>query len=505
MSDYETPNISIPLANSYNERGINGYAATVTAQQDQRKINCFYELIRNSVSGQSTVYLTKRPGTSIGDTIDSGVLTSYLIAKDTVAALGAHPWVFSADTTNFKVTQGSGTNTIATDVSSIGYPAFVDTTILSGVVYNVVQLRKGLYSSQTQRVFFANLSNSWTEITDTDFTSLSVKGKIEHLDGYAFIMTLDNYIVNSDLNSLSSWTANNKIQKTIKQDYPAGLAKLGQIILAFGTETVEGFVNAGNPSGSPLQRRPDITADIGLAYNSGFDNVVGRRHYTAVLNKKLFFVGNQDVTGIRSIAVFAFNGASFDKVSTPAVDKILAGASSQISHIQKIAFYGKEAISIWLGTLSGSTQHWLMFFPDVNEWFEWTSTKFSPVSDGHYFLGVAGVNDTQLSEFSISTGWVDGGSASYAMSVQFILPKRSNGRKFMSWAAVEADTAGASSPLSVEFSDNDYASFQGARTIELSGDTKRIDRCGSFRNRAVRLTHSANSECRLEKFIARIK
>ena len=90
------------------------------------------------------------------------------------------------------------------------------------------------------------------------------------------------------------------------------------------------------------------------------------------------------------------------------------------------------------------------------------------------------------------------------MTHQFKLPGADNARNFMSWAGVRADTAASASNLGVAFSDDDYATFSTARNIDLSSANKRISACGSYINRAVRLTHSANLACRLEAFLARI-
>src|SRR5258707_7606423 len=58
----DEPNVIIPLASSFNERGIAGFTHSVTNSEDQRKINCFYELAKNAATGKGTLTLAKRPG-----------------------------------------------------------------------------------------------------------------------------------------------------------------------------------------------------------------------------------------------------------------------------------------------------------------------------------------------------------------------------------------------------------------------------------------------------------
>src|SRR6267154_4093948 len=77
----DEPNLVIPLATSYNERGVAGYTHTVTNSEDQRKINCCYEIVKNSATGKGTLTLSKRPGVTIEGATSYGSSTQdvYLI------------------------------------------------------------------------------------------------------------------------------------------------------------------------------------------------------------------------------------------------------------------------------------------------------------------------------------------------------------------------------------------------------------------------------------------
>jgi hypothetical protein len=160
-------------------------------------------------------------------------------------------------------------------------------------------------------------------------------------------------------------------------------------------------------------------------------------------------------------------------------------------------------VSVQLSAPTASTQRWLMYFPDVNEWFEWSSTLVSPVSDGTFFLPIAS-GGTTLYNFEGEDNWQDV-STPYTMTVQFKMPKGGNNRDVMDWCGVESDTTSSAVNLAVSFSDDDYANFSTARNIDLSSLEKRITRCGSYKNRAVRLSNSDNAEVRLRKFMARVR
>src|SRR3990167_7819543 len=59
----DKPNVVLALAHSYNERGVAGNTH-VTSGEDQRKVNCFYEPVKNNMTGKGTLTLSKRPGVS---------------------------------------------------------------------------------------------------------------------------------------------------------------------------------------------------------------------------------------------------------------------------------------------------------------------------------------------------------------------------------------------------------------------------------------------------------
>jgi hypothetical protein len=58
----DKPNLELPLAASYNSRGVAGFTNTVTNSLDQRKVNAVYELYKNPLTGKDTLYVVKRPG-----------------------------------------------------------------------------------------------------------------------------------------------------------------------------------------------------------------------------------------------------------------------------------------------------------------------------------------------------------------------------------------------------------------------------------------------------------
>lgn len=503
--EFNKPNMVVPLAMSYDTRDVKSYTKALSGY-DQRKINCFYDVVKNAVTGNTTLELVKRPGvddygqySSVDTNYDSVLISS--IVNVPVAVLHLRGG------TGTTVARAVGTPILGTILTATGtiQPAFVDTTLISGTTYMVVQFRD--YSTYAQRVFYSSDITNWTEITDGDFTGLTLRGKMEFLGGWSFIMTSNNRIYNSDLNSISAWTSGQFITKQIKQDRAAGLALLGQQLIAFGDETFEVFSNAGNPSGSPLSTVPSMAKEFGLGTLSGNGGQYAQplreymTHYYAVLGTTMYFVGRES-GGVANAGLFMYNGQSVEKVSNSAVDRMLG--EDLYYGVYKFGFFGHVGIVIQMTLPSATTQRWLVFLPRLNEWFEWNSSVFSPVNSDGIHLSCDSASGTKHAyQFESLNQWTDEGTA-YTASVQFKLPKKANNRDIMRWCALDADTTTSASNVTVKFSDDDYQNFDSGRTIDLNTAEKRLMRCGSYKNRVVRLEHSANAEFRARNFLARI-
>jgi hypothetical protein len=167
--------------------------------------------------------------------------------------------------------------------------------------------------------------------------------------------------------------------------------------------------------------------------------------------------------------------------------------------VNRVTFGGKVAVGIQMTAPTATTQRWLMFFPDINEWFEWDSTVFGPVNNGLQYAGAT--NTQKLYTFDAADNWRDDGT-NFSMITQFRLPVRDLEWKSMSKCGLIADSTSSSQNLSVEFSNDDGVTFSTARNIDLQTSKKELYRCGLFRERLVRLTHAGTAEVRLRRFYA---
>jgi len=140
--------------------------------------------------------------------------------------------------------------------------------------------------SGTRRIFFngsidgnitSDEGNAW--YWDTDVASAPIKlinavhgfpenetltrGIVE-LDNYIFVMTVYGDLYNSNVGDPLVWTSTDFLNVNTSQDKKVFLARHQDHIVALGTSFITFYYDAGNPSGSPLALRKDLTIPIGV-------------------------------------------------------------------------------------------------------------------------------------------------------------------------------------------------------------------------------------------------
>src|SRR3990167_10918961 len=119
----DKPNVVLPLAYSYNERGVQGYTHAVTNGEDQRKVNCFYEPVKNNMTGKGTLTLSKRPGASICTaTLGFSTQVPYAVCMNLNVGIDFPPVLFAVTNTGTHIiaSHKTGANGSVTTVESLG-------------------------------------------------------------------------------------------------------------------------------------------------------------------------------------------------------------------------------------------------------------------------------------------------------------------------------------------------------------------------------------------------
>src|SRR5678815_356687 len=265
------PTTRIPLVGTLNQRGLAGNAALVL-NEDQRFLNCTFEVVTNSVTGKSTVYLSKRPGWGVDSVVAAGSASTGLCKPQsfnaTLTAFGDTNSTIYFGTTSVGVITGRALHFTETLISGIGCVAikssdgtgwyYMDgakdvtaytmdgnnSTTVTDIKIAGVQSTAGLYPGQkltaatniaagsrivsVNSVAFTAVLDTITtggafndlattkepiaKIIDADFVTTGTSiSAFAALDGYLFYATDDGYVNNSDLNSVSSYTAGARI------------------------------------------------------------------------------------------------------------------------------------------------------------------------------------------------------------------------------------------------------------------------------------------------------
>ena len=497
VSDIQT--VRIPLVGSFNTRSFwntgnsntaSGYVGvgivgimivgnSVTSSADQRFINAMPDLVENNMTGKKTYYVYKRPGLETHTTPSTGNVGT-----------AVHIWIAQGDGDAIISAFGASNSEIFNATSSLGSTTgqvFDITETIIGTTPNLV------FSVNNGRGYYYPEGGALTQITDVDYpfniAGQNPTGTFVHLNGYSFMLTQQGRIYNSDLNSISSWSATSYLSAGLYPDKGVGLARYKNLLVAFGQESTEVFKIVDNDTGSPLQAIQEASIHIGAL------------QYTAItsLEDKLVWVASSS-TGSTSVYMMEEPGQA-KRISTDEIDFQLTARGDTDILVSNVKIFGKTLVFVVFG---GTTYVYCVeddFWHEWNSqnavlWHQWAAnTATSPLvysisrnsTSGkvYKFNPVAPVftDDGTNFEFRIQTSKVDFDTAR---------------RKFLNKIAIVGDEISSSTNLSVSWSDDDYTTFNTARTIDLSKSNQYLRVGGAFRRRAFRLSNTSSLPIRLE-------
>ena len=495
----------IPLAGAYNTRvtesnalssasgiwglgiwGVFIWGATVqSTDKDQRYINCFTKTVVNPYTGTRTLYCVKRPGFAALNTPASGsigtavmVWTGVGAGTKVMSAFGGTNSTIYDGTTGKGAITGKATCICETSPSNVG-TILVPSTDNTGWYYD---------NGSTVAVM--------TKISDGDFpgnAGFTLAGGFATMDGYNFIMDTLGNIWNSDLNSVTAWTATNFINANSYPDRGIGCIRQRDVIMAFGTESVQFYQNAGNPSGSPLSRIEARTLRVGCVSADAITTI----------EDTVYWAGSSPQGGMH---VSAYGASGYKKISTPEIENILILAGATNISLTSVELYGDTFVIINASSVT------FVYCVEENSWHEWTTAagrlwyKCAGVSSGSTQVVYAVSNvSTSGKVFTINPSslvYLDNGNA---FTARMQLSKIGEGDKRTFWEELNVigDQNTASSTLTIEYSDDDYQNWTTAGTVDLADDIRRITACGSAYRRAWALVHTDNAPMRLEALAGR--
>ena len=196
-----------------------------------------------------------------------------------------------------------------------------------------------------------------------------------------------------------------------------------------------------------------------------------------MVQDKLFFVGKQNLAGAASLGFYAYDGSRIEEIKVPpAMLRLLTELG--FYSIDRFSFKGKTAVAILLTNPTTTSGHrWLMFFPEDQDWFEWTSDVFCPINNNGYCLGQKKTGaDTTANTYIISdsvyTDTTNSTTTNYPVSIQFSLPSEDGDWHTMSECGVVGDTNRTATSLTIEKSTDDFQNWVSVGTIDMTKNKK---------------------------------
>lgn len=491
-------------AGVYDTRGPDVFA---NIGKDRRFINCYRAVYDDPVSGPRAM-IVDRPGwLGLGVAI-SGSSSSYpygwAMARN--IRFGGYGIcmgdanVFDTTATIDVLYAGTNLGQITPGGTEIR-KCFLTQAQTSANYFHLIAANRGATTATQEGVAYyhtvtsASAAGALTQITGGGWPSNGI-GPLTQKWGFVFHMTQDGYAYNSDLNSVSAWTAGSYFPCNAHPDQGRGIWSCSEDLLAaFGTEHIEILYNANVATLSPLKRVQNGVIPIGVATASSIVDT----------GNGLVFIGMSAKTS--AVGVYMLRGMSLTKLSTPTIDAYLQTSFKLRTSPQLAAFQieGHTCVMFLLSSNTGSTVAALCVRISDGFWFEWgfgASSQVWPIAiagtaDGTTVCVSGGSNTRDLYTLDeITPAWQDAGQAYTVTQQSGRTDLGTSDDKTLNALTLVGDLASSGDVHTVYTSVND-ASFASVGTVDMSTQERSIHGLGSFSTLAVRVEHTANGS-RLE-------
>ena len=360
----------------------------------------------------------------------------------------------------------------------------------------------------------------------------SYSNGVGFLDGYTFIGERETgRIYNSNLDDPSTWSGD-YIAAESSGDQLVHVTDFQNFIVGIGTDTIQFFYDAGNPTGSPLSARKDLIYRVGVLNTGSLYSPVWKDH----AGNFMALVG---ISGHNQLGVYIITeNLQLTKISDEFIDWFLnnnklstiGGGTAVNPWISGFSVNGKYYLVVSAGQTADTThlyEHSISFVYDLDNkiWYHWNSPALAR-TDNPYSLpcpltcnGFSG--STLISNAAHSVPFVSDGyslwavtegtyqdsdysSAAVTITTQIQTKKLTgnsegyqSSRKFHRELALIGDRGSSTNDVTVQWSDDDYETWNTGRTLDINNPKNQLTHLGSFYERAFRFTHTANSDLRL--------
>jgi len=210
------------------------------------------------------------------------------------------------------------------------------------IVETIGTPRLVILDAENDEGWVMSIGETVTQIASNFPTTLVHGGHV--LDGYLIVMDEDGIIYNSAVDDPTNFPATGFLEAERDNDKGVYLGKHHDNIVAFGTRTIEFFYDASNSVGSPLNRRQDISYNVGCATGTGvWEN-----------GDKTYFVGSnpQGQLSIYKLEAFQVTQASTDTFSSYLTQGITQNSLKIV--LNGISMMGNDVLIMTVYTLTGT-------------------------------------------------------------------------------------------------------------------------------------------------------
>jgi hypothetical protein len=315
-------------------------------------------------------------------------------------------------------------------------------------------------------------------------------GGVADLNGSTYVFTTASQVQGSDAFTPYAWNPLNFIFAYASQDNAMAITKQLSYIIAFKSESIEFFRDAGLSPGSPLERLEGMRLDVGCWEARTVQSIDGTVLWASYTE-----------SGLKS--VWTLQGLKAQEIATPAVRRVLEGMEptyavsiSIVGHSFYILTDPVAGISLVYDLASKFWSYWSAlgetYFPFVA-----VSVVPSPSRPGIDTL-LQHEDNGKIYVFD-EAAFTDDGTP---ITMEVFPPQYDAGMrvvKYLNRMYVIADQRSAGT-LEVRINDNDQASGEWSawRPFDLTHPRPAIYNCGTFSKRWFHFRHSSATQCRLQ-------
>lgn len=514
-------------------------ARATTASKDQRFVNGYFDVLKNSVTNKEFYFFTKRAGltqlvrptggaaTARGMYVWRGsIFTCYgtklykgstdlgvtlttstgQVSFEETRPSAASPVLACSDGVSLYVIDTSDGVTVLNNVvitsSSVANPTVITTTTPHGLATGnkvVIRDHAGSTPGINGTLYTVTVTGASTFTIPVNVTVGGTGGtlgvfptpnlvKLIYFDGYLFLLKTDGSIVNCTLDDPRSWEPTAFIVPIMDNGAPAGITRQSNFIYAFGNKWTQGFYNAANATGSPLANYEQMMLQIGCASR---DTITNEESF-------LTWVGSSDLGGFTVYRLAGVTGLK--DIGDPTINRVLNSEGSSLSS-SRASLIRVSGHTFYVLTLPTAARTFVYDY-DLEMWFEWTGTDGSawPILVFDQYTG------STIAQHA-TNGWIyylsptvyQDDSVSFPVLARFGRNDLDTiDRKFVKSVDLLGDKQTSSTVVSLQYSDDDYQTLSTARSFDMSDVRPYGTNFGSFRRRAWQVSYTGSGPLRLE-------